>query len=65
MQRVIHLQIFYNQTDDYQPQIISHSPFHHHDTLAPILSKSKNAFSILSTNIQSVNVKFDELNFFL
>ncbi len=45
---------------EYQQQIIS--PYYDHDTLAPILSKSKNAFSILSTNIQSVNATFDELN---
>ncbi len=34
-------------------------------TLVPILSKSKNAFSTLSTNIQFVNVKFDEIIFFI
>ncbi len=45
-------------------QIIGHSPYYDHDTLALILSKSKNAFSILSTNIQSINAKFDELNIF-
>ncbi len=47
--------ILQSDIDEYQPQIISHSPCYDHDTLAPILSKSKNAFSILSTNIQSVN----------
>ncbi len=53
--------ILQSAIDDYQPQIISHSPYYDHNTLAPILSKSKNAFSILSTHIQSVNAKFDEL----
>ncbi len=56
--------ILQSDIDEYQPQIISHSPYYHHDTLAPVLSKSENAFSILSSNIQSVNAQFDELNIF-
>ncbi len=43
--------ILQSDIDEYQPQIISHSPYYDHDTLAHILSKSKNAFSIISTNI--------------
>ncbi len=53
--------ILQSDIDKYQPQIISHSPYYDHDTLAPILSKSINAFSILSTHILFVNAKFDEL----
>ncbi len=57
--------ILHSDINEYQPQIISHSPYYDHNELAPILSKCKNAFSIWSTNIQSVNAKFDELKIFI
>ncbi len=48
-----------------QPQIISHSPYYKADNLISTLSQSKNKFSILSTNIQSIRAKFDELKIFI
>ncbi len=48
-----------------QPQIISHSPYHDMEKLIPLLTKSKNGFSIFSTNIQSIQAKFDELQIFV
>ncbi len=57
--------ILESDMDEYQPQIISYSPYHDHDTLAHILLNSKNPFSILNTNIQSVNAKFDNLKIFI
>ncbi len=35
------------------------------ENLIPFLTKSKNGFSIFSTNIQSIRVKFDELQIFV
>jgi hypothetical protein len=51
--------------ESYQPQIICHSPYYDHDKLVSTLTKSKNYFSILSTNAQSINAKFDELKLFI
>ncbi len=57
--------ILQSDIDEYQPQIIGHSPYYDHNTLPPILSKSKNTFTILTPNIQSVNAKFDEVKLFI
>ncbi len=35
------------------------------EKLIPLLTKSKNGFSIFSTNIQSIRAKFDELQIFV
>lgn len=57
------------ETDDEENsisnQIIRHSPYYDIGELNLLAAKSKNAFSILSTNIQSINAKFDELKIFI
>ncbi len=57
--------ILLSDIDEYQRQIISHSLYYDHNTLAPILSKVKMLSAYLSTNIQSVNAKFNELIIFI
>ncbi len=49
----------------FAPQIIFHFPYYDNDNLIPILTKSKNVFSILNTNIKSINAKFDEFKIFI
>ena len=51
--------------DTDQPQIIRHSSYYDYENLIPTLCKSKNNFSILSTNIQSINAKIDQLRIFV
>ena len=47
------------------PQIIKHSPYYDSTELAPTLENQKTGFSILSTNIQSINAKIDYLRIFV
>ncbi len=47
--------------DPDQPQIICHSPYYDVNKLFSTLKKSKDDFSVFSTNIQFINAKFDEL----
>jgi len=44
-----------------RPQIIEHSQYYDSTNLLPALIENKNGFSILSTNIQSINAKIDHL----
>ncbi len=48
-----------------EPVIISHSSYYDYDNLVSALNKNKNQFSILSTNIQCIQTKFDELKIFI
>jgi len=48
-----------------QIQIIKHSSYYDNDKLNSLIKSNNNSFSILSTNIQSLNAKFDELNIFV
>ncbi len=64
------INVLHTETDDdnenlHQPQIISHSPYYEDENLISTLSENKNKFSILSTNIQSIRDKFDELKIFI
>ncbi len=63
------INILHADTDDDdngdQPQIISHSLYYDTDNLISTLTQNKNNFCILSTNIQSLRAKFDELNIFI
>jgi hypothetical protein len=45
--------------------LISHSSYYHHDNLISTLTRNKNQFSILSTNIECISAKFDELKMFI
>ncbi len=47
------------------PKIINHSSYYDSEKLASTLQKCKNKFTILSTNIQSINAKIDELRLFV
>ncbi len=49
----------------FAPQITCHSPYYDNDNLIPTLTKSENVFSIISTNIQSINAKFYEFKIFI
>ncbi len=51
--------------DQNQTHIICHSPYYDFDRLTSTLHNNKNNFSILSTNMQSINAKIDELRIFL
>ncbi len=48
-----------------QPQIISHSPYYDMENLIPLVTKSKSGFSIFSTNIQTMQATFVELQIFV
>ncbi len=51
--------------DSDQPQIICHSPYYDANKSFSTLKKSKDEFSVFSTNIQFINAKFDELKLFV
>ncbi len=51
--------------DSDQPQLICHSPYYDSNKLISTLEKGKDEFSILSTNIQSINAKIYELQIFV
>ncbi len=64
------INVLNTETDDEnepfdQSQIISHSPYYEVDNLISTLSQSKNTCTILSTNIQSIRAKFNELKIFI
>ena len=44
-----------------EPQLIRQSSFYDHAKFALLADSNTNCFTILSTNIQSINSKFDEL----
>ncbi len=47
------------------PQIIYHSSYYDSGALSSTLQTCKNTFTILSTNIQFINAKIDELRLFI
>ena len=48
-----------------EPVIINHSSYYDVTDLVPLLKKNRKQFSILSTNIRSINSKIDELKIFV
>jgi len=55
-----------NENDESdQIQIIKHSSYYDTNKLYSLIKHKKTCFSILSTNIQSLNAKFDELTIFI
>ncbi len=48
-----------------QIQVMHHSSYYVIENLKTTLKNYKNKFSIFSTNIQSINAKFNELQFFV
>ena len=56
--------ILYQESDDVdgmnQINIINHSSYYDVDTFSTLADKSKDCFTVLSTNIQSINSKFSE-----
>ena len=54
-----------NETDINEQQIIRRSSYYDFDQFSKLAKENKNSFSILSTSIQSVNVKFSELEAFI
>ena len=57
----------HNEDDDesYHIDIIKHSKYYDKETLFSTLKDKKKCFSILSTNIESLNAKYDELDIFI
>ncbi len=47
--------------DMHQIQVMHHSSYYDIENLISTLKNYKNKFSIFSTNIQSINIKFNEL----
>ena len=60
-----HILLGDDKTDDIQVDVIKHSAYYDRDMLQPILKEKKNSFTILSTNIESINAKFSELEVFV
>ena len=50
---------------DHPVQLIKHSAYFDHDSLTKLLKEKKQTFTILSTNIASIRLKFDELDIFI
>ena len=59
------LHINENETDINEQQIIRRSSYYDFDQFSKLAKENKNSFSILSTNILSVNAKFSELEAFI
>ena len=61
--------ILYQESDDVdgmnQINIINHSSYYDVDTFSALADKTKGCFTVLSTNIQSVNSKFSEFELFI
>ncbi len=54
-----------SKDDTDEPTLIRYSPYYDFDMLTSTLKHKKNAFSILSINIQSIKAKFSELKIFV
>ena len=50
-----------NRIDNYEPQLIRRSSYYDSDKFTELTQTIKSCFSVLSTNIQSINSKFNEL----
>ena len=59
------LHINENETDINEQQIIRRSSYYDFDKFSKLAKENKNSFSILGTNILSVNAKFSELEAFI
>ena len=61
--------ILYQESDDVdgmnQINIINHSSYYEVDTFSRLANKTKDCFTVLSTNILSVNSKFSEFELFI
>ena len=61
--------ILYQESDDVDGMnhinIINHSSYYDVDTFSELADKTKDCFTVLSTNIQSVNSKFSEFELFI
>ncbi len=57
------INVLHADTDnDDVDEIVSHSPYYDIDNFISTLTQNNKCFSILSTNIQCIRVKFDEVN---
>ena len=54
-----------NKNDINEQEIIRRSSYYDFDQFSKLAKENKNSFSILSTNIQSVNIKLSELEAFI
>ena len=50
-----------NDIETNEPQTIRHSSYYDYDKLKELFIQKTHHFSVLSTNIQSINSKFNEL----
>ena len=48
-----------NLIDNYEPQLIRRSSYYDSDKFTKLTQTKKSCFSVLSTNIQSINSKFN------
>ncbi len=62
---VLHANTDNDDDDDDEIQIVSHSPYYDIDNLISTLTQNNKHFSILSTTIQFIRAKFDELKIFI
>ena len=59
-------QTYTDQSEQEQePCIVQHSPYYDLDKVIPVLKNNKNGFTILSTNIQSIQSKINEFKIFI
>ena len=54
-----------NGEQEDEPCIIKHSSYYESDKLIEVMRKNKNRFSVLSTNIQSISSKMNELKLYI
>ena len=54
-----------NLIDNYEPQLIRRSSYYDSDKFTKLTQTKKSCFSVFSTNIQSINSKFNELEAFI
>ena len=54
-----------NLIDKYEPQLIRRSSYYDSDKFTELTQTKKSCFRVLSTNIQSINYKFNELEAFI
>ena len=50
-----------SNSEDNEPEIINHSNYYDNDSLKNFMKEHSDSFTILSSNINSIHAKFDEL----
>ena len=50
-----------SNSEDNEPYIINHSNYHDNDSLIKFMNEHGDSFTILSSNINTIHAKFDEI----